>query len=126
MKVGKIEQLTTGQSFELSKALDTLRNPGGGVTLVSHGFVKRCRVCEQHTHAKWHEVAKGEINPIALLELLDRLNDDGTGVIEAIRGWVVIMAGVDVAAMRALVESERAVDAVDPQVTDTGKPSTRD
>lgn len=90
------------------------------------GFEPRCRVCERHTHAKWHDVASGDINPIALLQLLDRLNDDGTGVVEAVRGWVVIMAGIDVALMRAMLESEQRGLRGDPVARSTSSGEARD
>lgn len=99
-------------------------------TLVSHGWVKRCRVCEQHGHAKWHEVARGDINPVALIQMVESLNDDGTAVISCVVDWVCLMAGIDKPAMRAMLESERdsrrTVAAVDPQGdSNTGKPTTR-
>lgn len=107
MKTGRITQLTDGGKSELERAIERLRNPAPGVTLASHGFVKRCAVCEHQTHAKWHEVARGDINPVALIQFVQALDDGGTGVVSCVVDWVRLMTGIDDAAIRAMLEAER-------------------
>jgi hypothetical protein len=80
-QVGRIafgDSQKRGSTGKLSDALEKLRNPAPGVTLVSHGWVKRCRMCElAGQHAKWHEYASGEvINPIALVQWLQAVKID--------------------------------------------------
>jgi hypothetical protein len=126
MKTGRITKLTTGKS-PLELALQTLKNQAPGTTLVTHGWVKRCEVCERLTHAKWHEVAKNDINPVALIQFVERYRNATKvgGVITDIVAYVCGVTGIDEPRMRAMLESEQAVAAVDPQATDTGKPPTR-
>lgn len=92
---------------EFAEDLDTLKNPAPGVTLVSHGWVKRCRVCETTTHAKWHELARGTLNPVALIERIESMLP--ADVARPLVQYIVAVTGLDYAAMqRALVEEGKA------------------
>lgn len=98
-QVGRIEfggdSQKLGTGGELSKALQKLRNPAPGVTLVSHGWVPMCAICEKsRVHAKWHEASKGElINPISLLEFIDTL--EPTEGVKRIQGWIKFITQIE-------------------------------
>ena len=53
-----------------------------------------CNICRKHTHAKWHDVSKGEIiNPIALLEFLDAMPDSPARFTTT--RWVSYITGIE-------------------------------
>lgn len=72
--------------------------------LVSHE--PRCEVCYRQCHAAWHQVARAELNPIALIQFVERL-DAGHVLSKAIVGWVLAVTGIDEAKMRAALELEQ-------------------
>ena len=117
-------------SEKLKDAIKTIKNPAPSVTLVSHGWVKRCRMCEKHSHARWHNLAQEHLNPVALLEWIDAVeavHPHAVAVKARIAGYVAGMTGIDRDAMKRALEAERTVAAVDPHGdSNTGTPSTRD
>jgi hypothetical protein len=81
--------------------------------LVSHGWGKRCRVCERQSHAKWHDLAQGELNPVALIDWIEALPDVGGQVQLKARivGYVLGCTGIDHQALRAALAAERTGEA---------------
>ncbi len=75
------------------------------IRLVSHGFKVRCRICERHTHAKWHELARESLNPVALIEWLSALPD--SQIKQATIGYVLAITGIDYAEMERELSAER-------------------
>lgn len=87
--------------------------------LVSYGWKKRCEVCERRSHAKWHEFARGEINPIALIQFIEAIPSNRDGVTAdaacaAIVGYVLAVTSLDDKKMRA----ELAREALDARLGD--------
>lgn len=75
-------------------------------TLASHGFKRRCEVCHRQTHAKWHEYARCEANPVALIEFVERHRASAPAVCDAIVGYIYAVTAMDVEAMRAALLAE--------------------
>jgi hypothetical protein len=115
--------MSTSGEKNLLKALETIRNPAPGVSLVSHGWSigKRCRVCEQHSHAKWHEMVQGDLNPVALVQMI-RSMDNGPDLRSRIIAHIVAVTGMDLPS----AEQALAADAVDPHAGSTGTRPTRE
>jgi len=61
-----------------------------------------CRVCG---HAKWHDLAKSSLNPIALIEFIERVPvspDAGPSILR----YVLAVTGIDRAEMDAALKLE--------------------
>lgn len=108
MKTGRIA-FGPNQQRKLEDAIERVRNPAPGVTLVSHGWSKRCAICEKHTHAKWHEFVTEALNPVALVQMIRSMNE-APEVRSRIVAHILAVTGMDLAA----VEIAPAADAVDP------------
>lgn len=91
------------ESKNLDAAIRKLRNPASGVTLASHGWVTPCNICQQHTHAKWHDYSAGKIiNPLALVGWLEMVEFDSVEEFrEAAIAWVTHVGTLDIARSRA-------------------------
>jgi hypothetical protein len=106
MKTGRITFGPKSDSGDgLKRALDTIRNPAPGVTLVSHGFkdMKADANRRANQYARVFNAAcagEGHDLPLSLCMKL-------------------------VALFQHALEAGTPPAAVDPQVTDTGKPTTR-
>lgn len=91
--------------------------------------VTGCRVCERQSHAKWHDLAQAELNPMALIEWIEAMPPDlGTLATKTrIIGYVLGCTGIDHQEMtRALWEEQQAANAVDPHADHSGTPTPRD
>jgi len=71
----------------------------------------RCRVCKQNSHAKWHDLAKCPLNPVALVEWIEALPPlDGLASKARIIGYILGVTGIDHYEMRrALAQEEQSV-----------------
>lgn len=63
-----------------------------------------CEVCRRQTHAKWHDVARGAINPVALIQYVEGFG--ASAVTSAIVGYVIAVTGLDQKAMREMLKAE--------------------
>ncbi len=71
---------------------------------------EKCDVCSKPRHAKWHRLAKGDLNPVALVEWIEALpNGVGgeVGVKARIIGYILGVTGIDHEAMKRALEAER-------------------
>jgi len=67
-------------------------------------------MCDRHSHAKWHDLAQCDLNPVALLEWIEALPyGAGEMALKArIMGYILGVTGIDSAAMKAALAAERA------------------
>ncbi len=83
-----------------------------------------CPICRMQgspigAHWAWHNVCRGELNPVALLGVLERLEQ--TPEVIRVRDYVVLVTAMDVSAARTAVSSQPPVapdDTPTPQTTD--------
>jgi hypothetical protein len=64
-----------------------------------------CRICQRHTHAKWHDLAINEVNPVALIQFVESVLPPDSA--SKIVGYVARVTGIDLEAMRAVLAGER-------------------
>jgi predicted Fe-S protein YdhL (DUF1289 family) len=107
------------EQTKLADAMKTLRNPSPCVHLVSHGFTKRCRLCERRSHAKWHELASEELNPVALIEWIESVRvqspdqiNDAVALKSRIIGYICGVTGIDHETMKRALLKERQAEAM--------------
>lgn len=65
-------------------------------------------MCDQQSHAKWHDLAEGELDPVALIEWIEALPSLGTLATKArIVGYVLGCTGIDYEHMQRVLSAER-------------------
>src|SRR4051812_17623457 len=67
-------------------------------------MINPCEVCGRHVCAAWHRIARGEINPVALIQFIEGL---GPGYVQdVVIGYVLAVTAIDEPAMREALRLE--------------------
>ena len=72
---------------------------------MSECAICRMQRCPPGSHWAWHDYCRSELNPIALVGVLDLM--PRTDEVAQIRRYVIAVTGMDVDAARAAIAAER-------------------